>query len=484
MNNAIRLPLKELKTALAGLGKVVSKTFTLPIIQAVRLDRDEKGIVTLQVTDLDNHITCRLDQPQEGKPTTVIVPFKELLSLSKTVTGIEQIEASQPTAQQAVLGYTIGSTPMEHKAEAFRSDEWPTPPEAANKTIPLGNEFRQSLLQALGCASHDSTRYVINGAYVDVSDKRAHYLVGTDGKHLFAANSFDLPLKDSLIIPNMKFLGWSGLGEDGDWKMAVLPVQKKDQPVKIQFQTDHWTVTVKTLEGQFPNWRNCVPSDAKTIVEFEPQGVEFIQRVAPRMPGFDGINQPIGLSVKGNHLALMARNNPKEDWTEVPVPGVKIEGKAVTIHVNRSLLLKAFDFGLTRLELENNISALKFRNRGKQMIVMPVRCEDAPVASKQSVPATQPAATAPAAQPQPPTTATTERKTIMPKGETQTSTNGTALNKAIQQVETAKDALKEVVHGLNDVLDTLKLAQKEQKTADREIDSVRSTIKTLQKVQI
>ena len=71
----------------------------------------------------------------------------------------------------------------------------------------------------------------------------------------------------------------------------------------------------------------------------------------------------------------------------------------------------------------------------------------------------------------------------MPK-EPQSSTNGTALNKAIQQVEVTKDALKEVVHGLNDVLDTLKLAQKEQKNVDREMESVRSTIKSLQKVQI
>ena len=68
--------------------------------------------------------------------------------------------------------------------------------------------------------------------------------------------------------------------------------------------------------------------------------------------------------------------------------------------------------------------------------------------------------------------------------ETKNSTNGTALNKAVQQVEAAKDALKEAVRGLNDVLDTLKLAQKEHKTTEREIDSVRSTIKGLQKIQL
>jgi hypothetical protein len=56
--------------------------------------------------------------------------------------------------------------------------------------------------------------------------------------------------------------------------------------------------------------------------------------------------------------------------------------------------------------------------------------------------------------------------------------------KAVQQVEAVKDALREAIRGLNDLEDTLKMAQKERKATDREIDSVRSTIKSLQKVQL
>lgn len=72
----------------------------------------------------------------------------------------------------------------------------------------------------------------------------------------------------------------------------------------------------------------------------------------------------------------------------------------------------------------------------------------------------------------------------MPKSETKTPENGSALTKAVQQVEAVKDALREAIRGLNDVEDSLKLAQKERKATDKEIDSVRSTIKSLQKVQL
>ncbi|MBI5821394.1 MAG: hypothetical protein HZA88_20695 [Verrucomicrobia bacterium] len=497
MNNEITLPLAEVKAALAGLGKVVGRTHSLPIVQAVRIARDKAGQVTLQTTDLDSFATFRLEKPQESKPLTVIIPFKELAAVVKNSSGSESIGVEQTASNQAVIRYGLGSTLMQQKIESFKPDEWPTAPETPGETILLPNGMRDSLLQAMLCSSHDPTRYVINGAYIDVTDKKLNYVVGTDGRHLFAANSFCLPLKESLIIPNTKFLNWPGFTQDGDWTLGVMG--SKEKRIDIRFQSDHWDFTVKMTEGEFPRWRNVVPNQQDMVVkvEFGPEAVQLIKQVAPRMPGFDHINQPIGLSVKGNNLELKARKDHKDDWTVIPVPSVKIEGKPVTIHLNRTYLLQAMEFGLTQFEAQDSLSAMRFRHQGRQMVVMPVNVEPvsptAPVKAqeKPTAPMT-PATTAttpasetkpPAAQPQPTTTTTTERKTTMPK-EPQSSTNGNALTKAIQQVEVTKDALKEIIHGLNDVLDTLKLAQKEQKTTEREMDSVRSTIKSLQKVQI
>ncbi|MCX6908642.1 MAG: hypothetical protein NTY01_11435, partial [Verrucomicrobia bacterium] len=351
---------------------------------------------------------------------------------------------------------------------------------------------------------HDPTRYVINGAFIDVTDKKLNYVVGTDGRHLFAANSFSLPLKQSLIIPNTKFLNWPGFTQDGDWTLGVMGT--KEKRIDIRFQSDHWDFTVKMTDGEFPRWRNVVPNQQDMVVkvEFGPEAVQLIKQVAPRMPGFDHVNQPIGLAVKGNYLELKARKDHKDDWTVIPVPSVKIEGKPVTIHLNRTYLLQALEFGLTQFEAQDSLSAMRFRNGGRQMIVMPVNVEGTPPAQAQAKPAAAgtpaptvapPATTTtattpvsepkpPAVQPQPSTTATTERKTTMPKSETKTSENGSALTKAVQQVEAVKDALREAIRGLNDVEDSLKLAQKERKVTDKEIDSVKSTIKSLQKIQL
>ncbi|MBI5818292.1 MAG: hypothetical protein HZA88_04830 [Verrucomicrobia bacterium] len=497
MNNEITLPLTEVKAALTGLGKVVSRTHSLPIVQSVKIARDKAGQVTLQTTDLDSFATFRLEKPQESKPLTVIVPFKELVAVIKNSSGSESIGVEQATANQAVIRYGIGSTPMQQKVESFKSSEWPTAPETLGETLLLPNGMRDALLQAMQCSSHDPTRYVINGAFIDVSDKKLNYVVGTDGRHLFAANSFSLPLKQSLIIPNTKFLNWPGFTQDGDWTLGVMG--SKEKRIDIRFQSDHWDFTVKMTEGEFPRWRNVVPNQQDMVlkVEFGPEAVQLIKQVAPRMPGFDHVNQPIGLSVKGNNLELKARKDHKDDWTVIPVPSVKIEGKPVTIHLNRTYLFQAMEFGLTQFEAQDSLSAMRFRNQGRQMIVMPVNVEGTPPAQAQAKPPTtdpppttnpasepKPPAVQPQPQPQPSTPTTTERKTIMPKSETKTSENGSALTKAIQQVDAVKDALREAIRGLNDVEDSLKLAQKERKVADKEIDSVKSTIKSLQKIQL
>ena len=56
MENIITLPVPELKTALTGLGKVVSRS-TLPVLRTLRIRRDQAGTVSLQGTDLDSFLT-------------------------------------------------------------------------------------------------------------------------------------------------------------------------------------------------------------------------------------------------------------------------------------------------------------------------------------------------------------------------------------------------------------------------------------------
>src|SRR5215210_2169012 len=106
MNNQISLPVGELKPALIGLGKVIARKVTLPILGAVLIHRDQDGWVTITGTDLDSFVTVRLEQPGEV-PAMVLVPHAELATLAKGCALSDSITVERVSPEQAMLRYPI-----------------------------------------------------------------------------------------------------------------------------------------------------------------------------------------------------------------------------------------------------------------------------------------------------------------------------------------------------------------------------------------
>src|SRR6266852_8896430 len=84
MHIEMMLPVSELKTALAGLSKVVSKSSRLPVLQSIRIERDAAGSVTLQSTDLDSFATYSAPQPHPGPSAALLVPLDQLSNAVKS----------------------------------------------------------------------------------------------------------------------------------------------------------------------------------------------------------------------------------------------------------------------------------------------------------------------------------------------------------------------------------------------------------------
>ena len=66
----------------------------------------------------------------------------------------------------------------------------------------------------------------------------------------------------------------------------------------------------------------------------------------------------------------------------------------------------------------------------------------------------------------------------------QPETDKSALEAALAQVETVKGSYREAIRGLNDLTDTLKQIQREQKSTNKEVQSVRLTLGRLQSVKL
>ena len=273
-----------------------------------------------------------------------------------------------------------------------------------------------------------------------------------------------------------------------------------------------WTFVTKQIEGTYPNWRNITDEvrEFTGTIEVSDQEAEAIQRIVPRLPGDDTPNHTVGLYTVSGRLYLRGWNKDQERATEVEVPGVTITGDPATVYLNRQYLLKAIGFGLRTIGVQEALRPLRFSDGGsRQMIVMPVRVDANNSPSKSSVPAPSPgipitpAATSTDAAPDQPETIhrthnhqPEERNTTMqnattnngnghqpPATETTTEDKPT-LEQALDQIDFIKGSIRGAVTNLNNLADTLRQVQRERRLNEREVRSVRDTLKTLQTVRL
>ena len=467
----INLPLAELKPALVGLAKGIQK-HSLPILAAVKIERTRDGWVTLTTTDLDHFITVRLEQPVDGDPTTIVIPHDELLKLANKCGKDDTLSV----CDAGIIKYPVGKQLAENRCTSLPAEEFPEIPRIKGDPIPVNDGLRQVIHEAMECASSDPTRYILNGVYIDVSDRKCQQVVATDGSHLFASNSFSLPLTESIIIPDHKFLGWKGFNTDGEWQMRLATDPKEGQKPFLQVSSRRWRFITNQHEGNYPNWRQVLPTEFKTTVDMTDDVLANAIAIVERIPyDAESRHKPVTLVHDGKKLSIRGRARDDSEWTSVEIPGAKITGNMINIHLNRDFLLKALGFGLNRIEMIDHLSPLKFSNGGRQMVVMPVRPAEEPAPAEEVKPV---AADTKVEAP------TNERSNMINDTTPEPAETRSPLEMAMDQLETLKDTLKNNIASVSLVLASVKTAIREQKVTARQQSDLRATLRTLQTVRI
>ena len=478
MSPEITLPIAELKQALPGFSKLISKPRTLPVLQSVRVSRNNLGVVTLEGTDLDAHVAYQLKDAQAGKPVEVLVPFD---ALSKTAKGTADTLTLIPDGKNNVkLRYQIGNSPVEQRISTPETKEWPEAPKITSTAVPMDKEFGPTLKEALQCAS-DTSRSHLHGAFVDVSDKKAHYIIGTNGHMMYAANSFCFDLKQSVTIPSLKFIGWNGFLSEGECTLAV-QTDPKQQSTWLQLQSGPWTLTARQAEGVYPNWRhalNKVATTKGTTLKLSPEAIEQMLKVLPQLPGEDGSNAGVRLRV-GSDLFIEGRDKEDKDWTSIVIAPVTITGTPAQVSLSRHYLAQALRFGLDQIVIQDELTPLIFSQGGRKLVVMPLQPSPTAVQPAKVTPAPT---NAPAKETEKPTPTTNQEKQ-MPKQTTDTPEPAQGLKAAIEKIESLRDTLKTVTRDCTDVIDALKAAEKEHRTSQKEFNSLRSKLREIQSVKI
>ena len=521
MTKTLEIPIAELKHALTGLGKVISTRASLPILGYVRIDPDGPDTVRLQGTDLEAYATCRISARNLDNFPACTLPLDQLTKLAKASKGDVALLAEDDG--KFTVRYQLGGSLVRTSIDSLPLSEFPVSPVIKSPIHMLDEGFKEALHSALECSSHEGSRYILQGACLDISQPDCHTVVGTDGRHLFAANTFKFQLAGSVIVPDRKFLHWFDFAADGPWSLAV-ELNEKNEPVWIKLESNRWTFITKAIEGVYPNWRQVIPAkSAESNLTFTTQAIESILEALPCLPTSKQ-NLPVCLAIQNNEFQLKGRAADRDEWTVVPILGISLIGQPVDLILNRTYLSKALRFGFTELEINAETQPVMFKAPGRKMLISPI-CQERPAAVPATEPVNQPpnpaeaviANTSPAVETE---TSNQEMKTTPIESSSSTamtmpergnlkpdqpapsingnggskieivttngngSGNGSATKALIDQLDAVRTKLRDLAGELTETIDLVKAAEKEKRAALKEVENVRTTLRSLQKVQI
>ena len=476
--NQVILPAADLKQALSGLSKVVNRKASLPVLQHVRLTRTSAGNVTLQATDLDAFVSYNLTHAQPGEQLDVLLPFETLNKSGRGSGGevVVQIESKDLVR----LRYQVAGSSLEQSVAILQPDEFPPKPIINKPMIKLPENFGECLRQAFETSSDDSSRYVLQGAYLDVDEPNCHSIVSTNGRTLFAANTFKFDLKESVNLYRQKFLEWPGF-LNGECEMSVK--KEKDKVSWVQLTTPRWECIAKQIDGNYPNWRQVVPCDTDnwTKVQLSETALRQMLNLSAQLPGDDHANRTLHIKVD-TELHLEGRNKDDAKSTSAVIADVKITGSPVVTALNREYLQTALRCGLNEIRINTEMDPLLFLKPGKRMVVMPVRLNGP---ATPTVPPADPSASVPpAAEEQPRAEEKESNKADMTKETVKSTPAKNAEPTLLDMIEQIKDAAKNLVRDLNTLTEGARQLEREKRVSEKEVEAARSVLKKLQQVQI
>ncbi|HBB64842.1 MAG: polymerase III subunit beta, DNA polymerase III subunit beta protein [candidate division WS6 bacterium GW2011_GWC1_33_20] len=272
------------------ISRVVSSKPGLPILNNVQFE-SSKGKLMMTATDLEIGINTWIgaDVRSEGKIT---VPAKQLTEFVNSIPS-ETIDVSLDNQS-----FNITSTNNSASFNTMSAEDFPAVATVTDKT-PLFKLSKEDLVKAVErvafASATDDIKPVLTGVLLEVAGESISF-VGTDGLRLsrqilkIDSNAESdvnvlIPVKALLELSHIV----SEIGEDDD--IEVYLIEDRNQ---ILFRYSGVDLVSRLIDGQFPEYRQIIPTGYKTLCKISKS--EFINSLK--------VTNTIAKSVLGNKLIL------------------------------------------------------------------------------------------------------------------------------------------------------------------------------------
>lgn len=350
--------------ALNQVQHVVSNRATLPILSNVLIEAKGDSL-HFTTTDLDVGITGSTPATVEKEGSTTL-PVKKLVSII-SVLPAESVEISVDGKNHA----SIKSGPSFFKIIGLGVDEFPPLPkfEDANEYKINQSVLLDALKKTSYAISTDETRYVLNGIFTSFKEGKMT-LVATDGRRLaMVENDLEFPAshETDIIIPTKAVQELQRLlGGEGEVVVKLTSSQ-------IAFEANGSLLISKLIEGNYPNYRQVIPSTTAERIQIGRDSfLQTVRRVS--LLASDKSNS-VKLVFKSNSIDVTANSQDVGEANEnVPV---SYDGKEFAIAFNPEFLmapLKNLQNDEVYLDLIDEMSPGVIRIDGSFLyVIMPMR---------------------------------------------------------------------------------------------------------------
>jgi DNA polymerase-3 subunit beta len=263
-----------------------------------------------------------------------------------------------------------------YKINGLSADEFP--PIATikeDKKITLSQEKLKGMLRKTSFAiSTDESRYVLNGIFISLKEQKMT-MVATDGRRLALVDEeLDIPenSQGEFIIPTKAVSELNRLLVDkGDVELKL-----SENQVSLTLKDDKGfsiLLLSKLVEGNYPNYRQVIPSETKERIALPREELLAAVRRAQIMTS-DKANS-VKMAVSLNNLAITA-NSPDVGEARESL-AINYKGKEMAIAFNPAYLIEPLG-ALTEdevfLELIDELSPGVLKINGPFLyVVMPMR---------------------------------------------------------------------------------------------------------------
>jgi len=316
---------------LQAVQNVVSTRTTLPILSNVLLEA-EGNRLKLTATDLDVTVTCAVEaNVKKGGSTTV--PVKKLFGIIRELNnGDIELEVDEKN------NCSIRSGASFYKVNGLAAEEYPPMPKFKDeKKVSLKQETVKSMMRKTSFAiSTDESRYVLNGIFMSLKDHKLT-MVATDGRRLALVDEevdvteqsqgeFIVPAKAVNELNRLL----QGTGE--------LEIRYSENQAAFNLKDDKGfsiLIVSKLIEGNYPNYRQVIPGDAKERVSLVRE--EFLHALRRAEIMTSEKSNSVKLTFTKNNLAITA-NSPEVGEARESI-AVNYKGKDMAIAFNPKYMI-------------------------------------------------------------------------------------------------------------------------------------------------